>query len=464
LNTLGKGLLILGIILAIGGGLFVWKTQVSKADGWTKVSKEEMELILKDLNPQMVKQIAAQPDGKKKITEELKQLLAFAAEARKTGVAAEPGAAIQLEIMRAQITASFYDKETHKDKGPMPPFGFIKPEDVEAFWTKPESQSGFDKFFASVIDDAKKSKKLPEGQEPSEEEIKQLKDVYAKITIYDAEAKAKMASGELNEDFKKRLDLQIKIQQSSYLAQKYAQDSLQKAVEPTDEEIAAYIKEHPEMDMSGKKTKADELLVKAVAGEDFAKLADENTEDPGNKNQKGENQGGIYKDVTKGKMMKEFEEAALALEPGKVANKLVETPYGYHIIKLEKKGSKKSADGKDEETYDVRHILISNMYQDKENPSSRPQPVKDYLKGKLGGDKQKKLIEEIVARNQIVVAEDFVLPEIKEEDLPKAGMPPGMSPGANGPDGGQQIDPKQLEELKKQIEAQQKSAPKKDGK
>lgn len=457
MNTLGKGLLVLGVILAIGVGLFVWKTQVSSANGWTKVSKEEMEMILKDLNPQMIKQIAAQPDGKKKITDELKQLLAFASEARKTGLASEPGAVTQMDIMRAQITASFYDKESHKDKGPMPPFGFIKPEDIDAFWAKSDSQAGFDKFFASIIDDAKKSKKIPEGQEPSEAEIKQLKDVYAKITIYDAEAKAKMASGELNEDFKKRLDLQIKIQQASYLAQKFAQEKLSKEVEPSEAEIATYIKEHPEFDMSGKKTKADEILAKAKAGEDFAKLADENTEDPGNKNQKGENQGGIYKDVEKGKMMPEFEAAALALEPGKVSDTLVETPYGYHVIKLEKKGTKKSADGKDQETYDVRHILISNMYQDKENPTSRPQPVKEFLKSKLGADKQKKVVDEIIARNQIVVAEDFVLPEVKEEEMPKAGMPQGMGP--EGADGGQQIDPKQLEELKKQIEAQQKGKP-----
>jgi PPIC-type PPIASE domain len=466
LNTLGKGLLILGVILAIGVGLFVWKTKVSGSEAWTKVSKDEMELILKDLNPQMIKQISAQPDGKKKITDELKQLLAFASEARKTGLAAEPGAKAQMDIMRAQITASFYDKESHKDKGPMPPFGFIKPEDIEAFWAKPTSEAGYNAFFTSIIEDAKKSKKIPEGQEPSEAEVKQLKDVYAKITIYDEEAKAKMASGELGEDFKKRLDLQIKIQQASYLAQKFAQDKLAKEVEPTEEEINAYIKANPEYDMSGKKVKAEEILAKAMAGEDFAKLANENTEDPGNKDQKGESQGGIYKDIPKGKMMPEFEQAALALEPGKIADKLIETPYGYHIIKLEKKASKKNAEGKEEEIYDARHILISNQYQDKENPMSRPVPVKDFLKSKLGGDKQKKVVEEIIARNQIEVAEDFTLPEVKEDPMPKGGMPPGMGDGDadGGPDGAQQIDPKQLEELKKQIEAQQKNAPKKDGK
>ena len=86
MNTVGKALLILGVVLAIGGGLLFWKTKAQSASTWTNVSKAEMETILKDLNPMMIKQISSTPDGKEKITKELKQLLAFAAEARKSGM------------------------------------------------------------------------------------------------------------------------------------------------------------------------------------------------------------------------------------------------------------------------------------------------------------------------------------------------------------------------------------------
>jgi PPIC-type PPIASE domain len=453
LNTVGKALLILGVVLAIGGGLLFWKTKVQSAENWTNVSKDQMETILKDLNPAMIKQISSTPDGKAKITEELKKLLAFAAQARKEGMADTPDSKQQLDIMRSQITATFYDKEIHKGEQ-MPPFGFIKAEDVEAFYGKAGSAEKFDVFMKNILDDARKGGKLPEGQEPSEEETKQLKDAFAKISIYNEEANAKMASGELGEDFKKRLDLQIKLQQASFLAQKYGQENLAKEVEVKDEDITAYIASHPEYDMSGKKGKAEEILAKVKAGEDFAKLADENTEDPGNKNQQtGKGNGGLYKFTDKDSLDPAFKEAMVKLEAGKIADNLVESSFGYHIMKLDSKETKKDKDGKDETTYNVRHILISNMYQDKESPMSRPMPVKDAVKTKLQKEKQEKIVADIVAKNQITVAEDFELPQVSEEDLKKMQQPQGM-PG--GPEGGQQIDEKQMEQIKKQIEAQQK--------
>ena len=118
----------------------------------------------------------------------------------------------------------------------------------------------------------------------------------------------------------------------------------------------AYLNAHPEL-MAAKKARASEILLMAKSGKDFAALANKFTEDPGNKDAEGRPQGGIYKDVTRGKMVPQFEQAALALEPGQISD-LVETDYGYHILKLERKGMGKDLDGKLVETYDVRHILI----------------------------------------------------------------------------------------------------------
>lgn len=72
------------------------------------------------------------------------------------------------------------------------------------------------------------------------------------------------------------------------------------------------------------KSAIDEVLKKAKGGEDFNALMKEYNEDP------GEDEGGYS--FGKGEMVKEFEEAAFALKPGEISD-VVETQYGYHVIK-----------------------------------------------------------------------------------------------------------------------------------
>ncbi len=74
------------------------------------------------------------------------------------------------------------------------------------------------------------------------------------------------------------------------------------------------------------KAKAEEVLEKINAGEDFNKLVEEYSDDPGKVN----SPDGYY--FTTGRMVQEFEDAAMALLDGEVSD-IVETSYGYHIIK-----------------------------------------------------------------------------------------------------------------------------------
>lgn len=80
------------------------------------------------------------------------------------------------------------------------------------------------------------------------------------------------------------------------------------------------------------KKRAEEVLKKVEAGEDFSKLAKEYSEDSSAAD------GGELGKFTKGQMVQEFEDAAFALKPGQTS-KIIETQYGYHIIKLNKKGT-----------------------------------------------------------------------------------------------------------------------------
>ena len=86
-------------------------------------------------------------------------------------------------------------------------------------------------------------------------------------------------------------------------------------------------KEFSEEQKQAKYKQMEGLLKRARAGEDFAKMAKEYSEDPGSKDR-----GGEYK-FPRGQMVPEFEAAAFGLATNQVSD-IVTTRYGYHIIKL----------------------------------------------------------------------------------------------------------------------------------
>jgi peptidyl-prolyl cis-trans isomerase D len=77
-----------------------------------------------------------------------------------------------------------------------------------------------------------------------------------------------------------------------------------------------------------KRQKAEEVRQMALAGDNFAELAKQYSEGP------SAGKGGDLGLFPRGRMIKPFDDAVFAMKPGEVSQ-IVETSFGYHIIKLE---------------------------------------------------------------------------------------------------------------------------------
>jgi peptidyl-prolyl cis-trans isomerase SurA len=89
----------------------------------------------------------------------------------------------------------------------------------------------------------------------------------------------------------------------------------------------------PEPDSAAKavaRRQADSVLAELRAGADFATAAKRFSDDPASRDQGGEL--GWFR---RGYMVREFETAAFRLRPGQVSD-VVETPFGFHIIQVER--------------------------------------------------------------------------------------------------------------------------------
>lgn len=222
----------------------------------------------------------------------------------------------------------------------------------------------------AVCEEAKK-----DGLTPSEEEIDKAFDELNK-NLY------------ANENYKKILedlkisDTCIKSQVEKTLTiQKYT-ENFDKNLKISDEEMKKYYEEHKvdyykdevkashilisTVDDNGKelsetkkkeaKKKAEEVLKKAKSGEEFSELAKEYSDDPGSAAN-----GGDLGYFTKGQMVQPFEEAAFSLKSGEISG-LVESEYGYHIIKVYDKIDKQLTF--DEVKDEIKKTLTEDKYME----------------------------------------------------------------------------------------------------
>lgn len=395
----GKVIAVIAVIvlLAIGGILLQSSSTSAKT---VKLTPHDMELIFQELLPPQKQQlVAADPEEKKKLVAEIKKLLAVAQVAEQEGYAQHADLQSQLAFQQDIALNNSYRKKYPDAK--------VVDEEINAYHQA--HPKDFDDFLQS------NPRFQQQAQGPQRDELKKQFGEFKVI----AERARKEG---LDRDDVTRL--QMLLDRSQALAGAYLSE-LQKNADKlvTDADVEQYYKDHPtdfdevrvrhilistqpkeqpegdaDADKKDKKPaekpkaltkeearkKAQDLLARVRKGEDFAQLAKENSDDPGSKDK-----GGEYDFFGRGRMVPEFEKAAFALKPGEISD-LVETQFGFHIIKLEERRSAASASD---------------------------QKAHQQIIEKLKQEKLEAKIDEITAHTDVVVPENF-------ETTPKAASQP----------------------------------------
>ena len=217
---------------------------------------------------------------------------------------------------------------------------------------------------AEILYQASKKAKLGDFKKIIEEHYKNFKQGFGTEKEFKALLKDKgISEKDLKEDVKRGIYIKALVESQIYSGISVAEQEKRDEYEKRKDQLnipdgvkASHILIRVEPDASdevkkGAMEKIEELRRQAISGGDFAELARDNSEDG------SASRGGDLGYFKRGMMVKPFEDTAFALEKGQIS-KVVETQFGYHIIKLTDKQSARTLTFEEVEG-DVGNFLLN---------------------------------------------------------------------------------------------------------
>jgi parvulin-like peptidyl-prolyl isomerase len=352
------------------------------------LSAQDLALLIEELgvSPQSRAQLANDAAARKSFVQDLREMFAVADEARAAGLSVRPDIKLQLELSRAFVIARRYSKK-RQAAGAASPDQVVSKEEIAAFVKEAGQEQKFQEFFQDYL---KNRPQAEQANAVTDEQRENLRQQWANIILSERKG---IAAGV---DKERATQVMMMYQHARLLAGEYFKQTLDARTKATDAEIEAYYAAHPELDPKQTRAKAEDLLARLRAGGDFNALAKEFSIDTSNKDQ-----GGDLGWFGRGMMVKPFEDAAFALKPGELSG-IVETQFGYHIIKLDERRMQDSPTGQPVEQVRARHILIAPG-----GGGGRPQSPREQARQAIETEKRNKLLGEIASRSRVTIADDF---------------------------------------------------------
>jgi hypothetical protein len=317
------------VIALVTMGALIAQYRLTHSQETIVVSKAEVGLLLASM-PQQQRELYSDDEKLRQLVNTLQESIYLGQEARRLGLASRPETAYQMDLQRDLLLSSAF-RDRHPETQ-------VPAEEVDKYFREhPDAESDFLRY----------NPRFRSGQTLDERIRQQL----AEIRLLGAKAR------QAGVDKDAGVALQLKYFPDSILREAMIRE-LQTTTQVSQEEISRFYQEHQSqfqqvrarhilfslqpaadkapspdkpLDKEAVRRRALHVLDRVKAGEDFAALAQEFSEDPGSRDT-----GGDLGFFGRRQMTPAFEKAAFALAPGQISD-LVETPFGFHIIKAEER-------------------------------------------------------------------------------------------------------------------------------